>query len=136
MNIESSLNQLGINAITGVRILELLDISTDELQFPQRFAKVRDIIDFLKPLSEDTQRFFINKATRGKQIDKLQHFHEYIHLLKNKSSLTKQLDKVSNEKGLVEASGDIVKLQEILGREFDLQKEVNTLDSEINLYEK
>lgn len=136
MNIEEKINDLGVNAITGVRLLELLDISTDELQIPQRFSKIQDIIKFLSQYSEDTQQFLINKATRGKQVDKLQHFHEYIHLLKKKAEINDILDKVLDEKNIIEATGDTNKLQEIANKEVELRMQSDNIGAEIRLYEK
>ncbi len=130
------MNDLGVDAITGVKVLNLLDISTDELQIPQRFSKLQDIIKFLSQYSEDTQRFLINKATRGKQLDKQQHFHEYMQLLQKKAVVNDVLDHVLDEKDIIEATGDATKLQELANREVELRMQSDNLAEEINLYER
>lgn len=136
MNIESSLQDLGISATTGVRILDLLDISPDELAIPQYFSKVQDIVTFLKKFPEDTQRFLINKATRGKSVNKLQHFHEYIQLLQKKAELEKILEQITEEMAIVEATGDTTKLQEIANKEVQFKMQSDNISEEILLYER
>lgn len=136
MNFESTLAHLGINAITGVRVLDLLDISTDDIQIPQNLSKVKDIIDFLKQYPEDTQRFLINKATRGKPVEKLKHFHEYTQLLQKKAELEKELEMIGDEKDIVEATGDVAKLQEVANREVQIKMLSDTMAEEITLYER
>ena len=86
MNPEAIFDGMGVDAITGVKLMDWLGVTAEELQVPQRFHRLQDIVQFLKQFPEDTQRFLISKSTRGKLVDKLDHFFEYTSLLKEKQA--------------------------------------------------
>ena len=136
MNTERVFEDLGIDAITGVEIMDQLSIVPDELQSPRRFAQLKEVINYLKQFPQDTQRFLINKATRGKLVDKLQHLHEYTHLLTRKSFYEQELEKLSKERSAVEQAGDPILLKDIATRDMANREQLNFIQEEIGIYEK
>lgn len=136
MDIERKFNDLNIDAITGVRLLELLDLSADELALPQRFNQFKDVISYLKQFPEDTQRFIVNKSTRSKAVDKLSHIFEYINILKEKEYTEGLFENTKKEKSVLETSTDEFEKQEVEDRYKELETKINTLKDELFLYEK
>ena len=136
MNPEQVMNQLGVNAITGTRLLDLLDISMDDLRIPQTFSKVQDIINFLAPLSEDTQRFMIQRATAGKMVDKVKHFHEYIQLVQKNSSLQEQYEALNAERRLVEGMTTPEETELFESKKQGLEKNIQDVLEEMGIYER
>jgi hypothetical protein len=125
---------LGVNALTGVNLLEWLDVAPEELAFPQRFSKLQAVIEFLNPFPEDTQRFLINKATLGKQVDKLEHMFEYTALLQRKYGYEQSLKKIEHEKSVLGFDPSL--MDEVQLREDGVKKDLDLLLAEIRLYEK
>jgi hypothetical protein len=134
MNAESIFEELGVSAITGVNLLDWLSISPEELSIPQRFSKLQGIIGFLKSFPEDTQRFLVNKATRGKQVDKLDHMFEYTNLLTKKSEHEQELKMIEQEKSVV--AFDQVRMDELQLRESEVKKNLDQTLEEVYLYER
>lgn len=124
---------LGIDAIIGTQLLDMLELSTDELVIPQRFNRFKSVIDFLKQFPEDTQRFLINKTVRSKAVDRLNHFFEYSELLKQKGEYEKMIDSINTERSVV---NDKTKEIELSGRLTEISSRLQNLKEEINIYEK
>lgn len=135
-NAESTLNQLNVNAITGVSLMNMLGIGLDELSDPRRFAQLEQVIAFLKQFPDDTQRFLVSKATAGKQVDKLSHMFEYTNLLKNKEGQEKVIDGIIKEKSALEMSNDTFRIQEVASQEEAALQTLARLKDEIAIYEK
>lgn len=129
MRNEQLITELGINPILAVTIMENLDLSTDDINIPQNFAKLQHVINFLKDYSEDAQRFIIRKATFGKQ-NKLKCMDEYCDLLKEKSSLESNLEKIKKEQSAVGISGHFMQ------QEVEINNRLNALKEEIEIYHK
>lgn len=136
MNAEATLNDLGIDAITGIELTEALGLSFDELQFPQRFQKLKSVIGFLKDYPEDTRRFFISKTTKGKSVDKLDFMFEYVHLLRRKQELEKGIEEAEKEKSALELSNEPTLLREVEERHLGLQTDYGLIRDELAIYEK
>lgn len=136
MNIERSFEDLGIDAVTGVRLMDVLNVSPHELALPQRFSRLSTIIDYLKLFSEDTQRFLINKATRGKPIDKLDHMFEYVDLLKQKTHYDQVLEDAKAKVSALEMSGDSSELSQAQVDKEVAEQSLRAICEEIILYER
>lgn len=142
MNIETIFQDLGIDAIRGVQLIDQLDINTAELASPQRFTRLKEIIEYFKQFPEDTQRFLINKAVRGKQVDKLNHVYEYTTILKEKGKFESMLSKIEAEKSALDGT-DSMQDQENFNRiislseqAMDIRRNVSRLSDELSIYEK
>lgn len=136
MDIESAFQDLGANALDATRIMDSLGLSTSDLHIPQRFSRLQAVIQYLKQFSEDTQRFIVNKSTRGKAVDKLNHVFEYTGLLKEKSIYDQELSKVQKELGTYSAIEDFAHLQDSKLKEAELTQKVASIQENIYLYEK
>lgn len=136
MNPESTLAQLGITPMNAVMLMETLGVGMDELVSPQRMAKLQAVIDFFKQFPEDTQRFMINKAVRGKTVDKLDHMFEYVHLLEDKMNNESLLDGIIKEKSMIDGSNDVFRMQEVAQRESEVLNKIDLLKQEIEIYLK
>lgn len=134
MNISTAFDDLGVNAIAGVSLMGHLGLNPQDLMFPQKFAKFQVVVDFLKQFPEDTQRFLINKATRGKFLDKLDHMFEYTNLLKNKESIEKDLNSLEKEVSAI--FDDEFKSAEVSTKITENKERLDKIKEEITLYER
>lgn len=127
--IETNFNDLGINAIQGVELLGSLGLTTDDLEFPQVFSKLQSVVKYLSNFPEDTQRFLINKATRGKMVDKLGHMFEYTQILKEKERYEREMESAIQELSALGVNNDFGKVSElevkkgVIGQRLDMLKE-------------
>jgi len=135
MNNSQLFNDLGISPISAISIMESLDLSTEDLSFPQNFVKLKHVIDFLKDYSEDTQRFLIRKATLNKQ-NKLKCMDEYCDLLSKIKDNDSILGKIKDELEVVLISNDEDKIKEVKLREEAAYKQSRFLRDEIAIYHK
>jgi hypothetical protein len=120
---EDNFNRLGVGAVVGTRLMELLGLSKDDLADGKRWNQFKDTIEFFSRFPEDDQRFMVSKVAKGKIVDKLQHMWEYSQLFSRKLEVEKQLDPPEGEPKPTPAVQ--LELKHILG----------TLKSEIALYE-
>lgn len=136
MNPESAFNELGVDAVTGSLLMEVLGVTTAELQIPRRFEQLKAVINYLKDFPEDTQRYLINKATRGKMVDKLEHMAEYTNLLKQRTFNQDILKKIDDERSATAGNSEPTIEREIAQRALDVRATIGKLSDEISLYEK
>lgn len=133
---ERTFQDLGLDAITGVELMDSLGVSLMDVSIPQRFHRLHAVIDFLKQFPEDTRRFLISKAVRGKSVDKLDHMFEYVNLLQSKKMYEDILGNIEKEHSVMEFSADSMKLSEIVARSTDARSKLNQINEEITIYEK
>ena len=131
---ESAFNELGIDAITGVEIMDWLGISAIDLGDPARFGRFHDIIDYFKQFPVDTQRYIIRKVTNGKNVDKLNHVWEYSELLKNKRAAEEAIEKVKTELSALGTNPDPVLVQNYALREAEARQALNAVVAEAAIY--
>lgn len=138
MNIEAKMNELGVNAILGTKLMDWLSLYPDDLLFNENLYKLQDIINYLKPFSEDSQRFMIRKITTGKQVDKLRFVHEWVELMNKKDGLEKKLNNLKNESDFFVStkSTDNQRYEQILSEGSDLSTEIEHINQELSYYEK
>lgn len=133
---DQKLNDLGIDAITGISLMDQLDMNPDDLAIPQRFSRLKEVIGFFKQFPEDTQRFLITKATRGKAVDKLNHIFEYTKLLTKRSEYEDILQGIDKEKSALGFMIDPIKAQAIAERSVETRTSLEMVSDEIKVYEK
>jgi hypothetical protein len=133
-NPEQLFNDLNVDVITGVELMEALNIGVDEIGFPQRFHRLQEVVGYLKQFPIDTQRYLIRKACYGKQVDKLDHMFEYTNLLKNKYEIEQNLGKIKAEKSAV--GNDMGKAIAIAQVEKETEEHLARVNDEVQIYER
>lgn len=136
MSLESSFDQLGVDILTATRLMEILDMSPEEFQSPSRFSKLQSVISYLKQFPEDTQRFLITRATRGKNVDRLNHIYEYTSLLREKEEREQHIASIDKERSAIELSADPILQTEVAHRALDARQALNHVKEEIAIYER
>lgn len=115
----------GVDAIKGSQIMDLLDLSLEELNIPQRFNRFVEIADFMKNYSNFPH--VIRKICIGKDVDRLSHVWTYTQLAKNREQA--KFDFAEIKKQYKEDKSLKDKYEEI-------EKTLNEVESEMELYEK
>jgi len=139
MSPEQIFKDLGIEPIRAVEYMGYLDLSTDELAIPQRYAKFEAVLHYLKAFPEDTQKFLIKKATYNKTADKLNCMFEYTHLLIDKKHYENERTKIKEQKSAITASAGMTDLKELfeIGRkEYEIESKLQLNREEIELYHR
>lgn len=136
MEAETVFSDLGVNALDGTRMMDMLGIHMSELNIPQRFFKLHEIIKYIRQFPEDTQRFLVNKAVRNKNVNKLDHMFEYMHILKEKESYETQLRDIEKELSIFDPAIDFHKVAELQLAENSIKESLQNLDSEKAIYER
>lgn len=135
VNIQELFNDLGTNAIVATNLMNLLGLYPDDFVETQRFMRFQEVVNYLKQFPDDTQRFLINKSTRGKQVDKLDHVFEYINLLKEKYAQEQTLEDMKKEMSVLEATHD-PKFFIMSQQKEEMEKQIGRTLEEIQIYEK
>lgn len=132
MSVSESFNRLGINAIKGSEMMSMLNISPEELSIPQRFQQFKEVFDYLQDF--ENYRYVINKITRGKDVDRLEHTHSYITLAKEREFLSRQKEAMEEQITKSEALGatDF----ELISRHTETLKDLETVTAEMEFHEK
>lgn len=136
MNAESVFNDFGINAIEGTQIMDSLGVNMSDLHIPQRLSRLHDVISYLKQFPEDTRRFLVSKAVRNKNVNKLDHMLEYIHILKEKESYETQLKDIEKELSVFDPEVDYMKVAELRLSENQFRQSLQTIEAEKEIYER
>lgn len=136
INIESAFNDLGIDALTGVELMDWLNISQIDLNDPSRFARLHQVIDYFKQFPKDTQRFLIVRATNGKNVDKLNHVWEYSQLLGRRKSMEDMLTSIEKERSVLGLTPDPLILASVDKRSLETRENIAKINVEAAIYEK
>jgi hypothetical protein len=134
LNTQEIFNDLGVNAIVATNLMDLLGLYPNDFYDPQRFSRFQVVVDYLKQFPDDTQRFIITKATRGKLVDKLDHVFEYTNLLKQKFAQEEALENIKKEISVLEATGD-PKIEMTRLQEEEMDRQIERTLEEIKIYE-
>lgn len=134
VNILEAFTDLGTNAIVATSLMNLLGLYPDDLADPQRFSRFQEVVKYLKQYPEDTQRFLITKATRGKLVDKLDHVFEYTNLLKQKFAQEQTLETMKEELSMLEATHD-PRFFTINEQKEEMENQIGRTLEEIRIYE-
>lgn len=133
---EAAFNGLGIDAVTGVELMDWLGLTPVDLGNPSRFSRLQQVIDYLKQFPEDTQRYLVTRATKGKMVDKLNHMWEYTQILKNKEYVQKLIDATKKEKEALGENADPFMLDGVDKKVAQFTEELGRINSELDIYEK
>lgn len=100
MSIEDNFKDLGVDAITGTELMELLSLTPNDFVDPQRFEKFKNVIKHIKDIPD--KEYFLKKITmKGLGDDKLQKVWEYCELAKKKADIEKMKSDLDAEKNVV-----------------------------------
>lgn len=136
MNPNTAFADLGVDALTGTRLMNAFNLSNIDFSNPSRFARFQQIIDFLKQYPEDTQDFLISKVKNGKVGDILDKMFEYSQLLSKKQTFEKDLENIKKESAVLTPDSDPFLRAASAQREMKAVDSIRTVSNEINLYEK
>lgn len=136
MKPESAFADLNIDAMTGVRLMEALGLSTIDFSNPARFTRLSQVIDFLRQYPEDTQNFLISRVTTGKMGDRLDKVFEYTQLLERKRTVEQSLETVKKEASVIPLEADPILRESIARREIETFSQLQSIGNEIAVYEK
>lgn len=110
MDIERRFEDLGVDAITGLKLMRTLGLNQDDFYDEARFMRFKDVIDYFKDV-QDTEYLF-NKLFVGKMVDRLDHLWGYTQLVKQKENLNKSIEQNTKKLDLIMATGDDMAIQE------------------------
>ena len=136
ISMESAMNELGVDAITGVELMEWLGVTQVDLSDPSRFSRLHDVINYFKQFQPDTQRYLILRATSGKMVDKLNHVWEYSQLLSRRKSHEDMLTNIEKERSILGENPDPLVKQSVESKSLEAQENIAKINSEIAIYEK
>lgn len=142
VNIIDKLGNVSGSTMDSLRIMELLDITSDEFLDPNRFQKFQEVI---KKLSEyPNKEFMIKKVTLKKMgHDKLNIIWEYLKALELKKMHEDELAKITESKDVIvkfsEEKGldpeELEEYQKHLEQIDSISSSLKELEDEIGLYE-
>jgi len=127
----------GTDAITGSEIMGILGLSTDDFGLAQNYAKFKDIVGFMKGFSD--YRYVLNKITRGKMVDKLDHAWNYVAIAKEKEQKKAKMNELEKKISEVSTFGDDGStnlLKELSLMHVDMKRDMALIEQEMSLYEK
>lgn len=85
MDIERKFEDLGVDAITGVNLMRLLNLGPDDFIDPTRFERFHDVIKYFKDMPD--VNYIVTKLAVGKPVDRLDHVWGYVELARQKAAL-------------------------------------------------
>jgi len=104
MDIESKFGDLGVDAVTGIKLMRLLNVSTEDFVDEMRFMRFKDVIDYFKDIPDTN--YIINKVTVGKPVDKLDHVWGYVELTKQKARIRSDIEGTMSKIDTLSSLGD------------------------------
>lgn len=135
---EQIFSDLGVDAMTGVRLMNALGLTRMDFSDPARFSKFQRVLDFVRQYTEDTQSFLISKVTNGKvSTDRLDKFFEYSQLMERKQAFERELESVRREASVIGTQPvESPIMLANTARVVDVTNRIGALAREIEVYEK
>lgn len=141
-NIAEKLNRIDSSVIDSVRIMELLDLNSDEFMDVGRFERFKDV---MKKLSSYPDKEFLIKKVVMKKVgyDKLNTIWEYLKVLEIKKLREEELEKANESKDMIvkfsEEKGvdpeELEEYQKHLESIESISSSIRELEQEVSLYE-
>jgi len=115
----------------------LFGLTKDDLNEPIRLKRFEEIIKFLD--KHPDPNFFVRKAVGNKQVDRLDFIHEYVGFHQQKSILEQQKQILDSKISLYDRN-DLTELErknlgEIIENKLELERSIDNLKQEIQIYE-
>lgn len=107
-------DDLGIDAVSGSEIMNLLGITPYQLDDPIIFNRISEVVKYLKEIPDKS--FFVNRITAGKPgVNKLDHVWSYIEVLNKREDI---------QNGLLQAEKEVrgYSEKEILGQLSEIER--------------
>ncbi len=132
MDIERKFEDLGVDAITGTKLMSLLRLTPEDFLDPSRFLRFKDVIDHFKHMP-DTE-YVVNRLTIGKALDKLDHVWGYVELSRQKEGLSKRVE-LENNKARFTPPEDLASHAVIKESIDSLARDIYQVEQQIEMYE-
>lgn len=94
---EDKFNDLGVDALLGSQVMQTLGAHQQDLQNAVTFEKIKGIIQYLKPMSPETRQFFVSEVLVGKNVNRIDHLHNYIQVHKKYELRKMEMDELKKE---------------------------------------
>lgn len=135
MDIEQAFNDLGVDAVNGVKLMNMLGLSSSDFHEPARFMRFKDIIDYFKDVPDPA--FVLGRITTGKLVDKLDHVWGYCELARQKSAIKSEADAVNKQIGITSKfeDGNPLAVNELVRKSNDIANRANDIDQQMQAYE-
>lgn len=137
MDIERKFEDLGVDAVQGIKLMKLMNISSDDFIEQARFMRFKDVIDYFKDISHPD--YIINTICVGKPVDRLDHVWGYVDLSKQKARLNSVLEEKRQKLKDIESLGskDAKTIVDDMKSELvNLELDYKRLDDQVYAYEK
>ena len=89
MSIEGRFNDLGIDPVIAVKLMDLLNVSSDDFIDARRFERFKDVASYIGRF--ENYEYMIRKLTLTKNMDRLDHMWEWCQLSKQRQDIEKAL---------------------------------------------
>lgn len=136
MSIEGRFNDLGIDPVIAVKLMDLLNVSSDDFIDARRFERFKDVASYIGRF--ENYEYMIRKLTLTKNVDRLDHMWEWCQLSKQRQDIEKSIEDISFEgeelDKLSSSSEGVEKLKQIQKVLSNKVSEINNLDQEMELY--
>lgn len=96
---EDKLNEMG-DVVIATEVMRATGLSGDHLQDGYTLNKLKDVLDYLKGVPD--KMFFVEKATRNKNGNKLDMLWSYVALHKDKDGVLKKMKDLEEQIKLYE----------------------------------
>jgi hypothetical protein len=139
MSNESLLQGIDIKFFADV--YEWIGANQLDLEDPVRFAKIKDIIAYIK--DKPDPKHIIIKAINSKNTDKVQHLWEYVQVRQKAEQLMSEYEKMEEMEGGIsekfedtQSEEDAFELSRVREMKGNLYKDLEYAQEEIRIYEK
>lgn len=139
MSNESLLQGIDIKFFADV--YEWIGANQMDLEDPVRFAKIKDIIAYIK--DKPDPKHLIIRAINSKNTDKIQHLWEYVQIRQKAEQLMEEHEKLEEMEGGVsekfaytQSEEDAFELSRVREMKDNIYKDLEYAQEEIRIYEK
>lgn len=135
MDIETQFNDLGVDAITGTKLMDILALNVSDFHDPARFMRFKDIIGYFKDVPDSA--FVLRKITVGKFVDKLDHVWGYTELARQKAAIKAEAETINKQIGINSKfeDGNPLAVNELVRKSNDIANRANEVDEQMQAYE-
>lgn len=136
MDIEQAFNDLGVDAVVGTKLMDILGLTSSDFVDPARFMRFKDIIGYFKDVPDSG--YILNKITTGKLVDKLDHVWGYTDLARQKQSLKQEATALNKQSETISRFDEEnpFAMGELIKKSNELADRSREIDEQMYAYEK